>query len=76
MLGVLPGIVGLLQATEALKLLLGLGEPLVGRVLSVDALGMHFRETRLPRDPACPGCAVEAPFAGYQQIAGLCAAAG
>jgi sulfur-carrier protein adenylyltransferase/sulfurtransferase len=75
-LGVLPGIVGLLQATEALKLILGLGEPLVGRLLSFDALGMHFRETRLPRDPTCPGCAADAPFIGYQQIAGLCSAAG
>jgi sulfur-carrier protein adenylyltransferase/sulfurtransferase len=75
-LGVLPGIVGLLQATEALKLILGLGEPMVGRLLSFDALGMHFRETRLPRDPTCPGCAADAPFMGYHQIAGLCSAAG
>lgn len=75
-LGVLPGIVGLLQATEALKLILELGEPLVGRLLSFDALGMHFRETRLPRDPSCPGCAADAPFMGYHQIAGLCSAAG
>jgi len=75
-LGVLPGIVGLLQATEALKLILELGEPLVGRLLSFDALGMHFRETRLPRDLTCPGCAADAPFMGYRQIAGLCSAAG
>jgi sulfur-carrier protein adenylyltransferase/sulfurtransferase len=75
-LGVLPGIVGLLQATEALKLILGLGEPMVGRLLSFDALGMHFRETRLPRDPTCAGCAADAPFMGYHQIAGLCSAAG
>jgi molybdopterin/thiamine biosynthesis adenylyltransferase/rhodanese-related sulfurtransferase len=75
-LGVLPGIVGLLQAAEALKLILGLGEPLVGRLLSFDALGMHFREARLSRDPTCPGCVADAPFMGYQQVAALCSAAG
>ena len=56
-LGVLPGLVGMLQATEALKLLLGIGEPLVGRLLHVEALGMRFRETRLRPDPACRACA-------------------
>lgn len=56
-LGVLPGIVGLLQATEALKLILGLGNPLIGQLLSFDALDMQFRKIRLSRDPACPGCA-------------------
>ena len=55
-LGVVPGLVGLVQATEAIKLLLGIGEPLVGRLLHVDALAMRFRELRLPRDPDCPGC--------------------
>ncbi|QNK01141.1 molybdopterin-synthase adenylyltransferase MoeB [Dyella telluris] len=75
-LGVLPGIVGLLQATEALKLILGMGEPLVGRLLNVDALGMRFRETRLPRDPGCPGCGDAAPFHGYEDLVQLCAAAG
>ncbi|BBD80179.1 molybdopterin-synthase adenylyltransferase MoeB [Aerosticca soli] len=75
-LGVLPGIVGLLQATEALKLLLGIGEPLVGRLLAFDALAMRFRETRLPRDPACPGCGAGAVFRGYEDIAAFCAAAG
>jgi sulfur-carrier protein adenylyltransferase/sulfurtransferase len=73
-LGVLPGIVGLLQATEALKLVLGLGEPLVGRLLSFDALGMRFRETRLPRDPACPGCGASAVFHGYEDVERFCAA--
>jgi molybdopterin/thiamine biosynthesis adenylyltransferase/rhodanese-related sulfurtransferase len=73
-LGVLPGIVGLLQATEALKLVLGLGEPLVGRLLSFDALGMRFRETRLPRDPGCPGCGSHAAFHGYEDVARLCSA--
>ena len=74
-LGVLPGMVGLLQATEALKLLLELGEPLVGRLLAFDALGMRFRETRLPRDPDCPGCGHSVVFRGYDDIAELCAAA-
>jgi adenylyltransferase/sulfurtransferase len=55
-LGVLAGIVGTLQANEALKLILGVGEPLVGRLLLVDALGMHVREVRIDRDPACPIC--------------------
>ena len=74
-LGVLPGLIGLLQATEALKLVLGLGEPLVGRLLHVDALSMRFRETRLRPDPACPGCGQDATFAGYEDIAQLCATA-
>jgi sulfur-carrier protein adenylyltransferase/sulfurtransferase len=72
----LPGIVGLLQATEALKLILAIGEPLIGRLLSFDALVMRFRETRLPRDPGCPGCGQHAVFKGYEDIAQWCAAAG
>jgi molybdopterin/thiamine biosynthesis adenylyltransferase/rhodanese-related sulfurtransferase len=55
-LGVLPGIVGTIQATEALKLILGIGETLVGRLLHFDALKMKFREFNLRRDPACPVC--------------------
>ncbi|MFN3197502.1 MAG: molybdopterin-synthase adenylyltransferase MoeB [Bradymonadia bacterium] len=55
-LGVLPGVIGLLQATEALKLLLGVGEPLVGRLLAYDGLKSTLRQTALPRDPACPTC--------------------
>lgn len=55
-LGVLPGIVGTMQATEALKLLAGIGEPLIGRLLLVDALRMSFRTLRLPKDPACRVC--------------------
>lgn len=74
-LGVLPGIVGLLQATEALKLILGIGEPMVGRLLNFDALDMQFREIRLSRDPACPGCGAGAVFAGYQDLARSCAPA-
>ncbi|MDT7857153.1 molybdopterin-synthase adenylyltransferase MoeB [Rubrivirga sp. S365] len=55
-LGVLPGLLGTIQATEALKLLLGIGDPLVGRLLLVDALNMVFRELRVDPDPACPVC--------------------
>lgn len=55
-LGVLPGALGVLQATEALKLLLGLGEPLAGRLLVYDALKTRLRELKLRRDPACPTC--------------------
>jgi molybdopterin/thiamine biosynthesis adenylyltransferase/rhodanese-related sulfurtransferase len=55
-LGVLPGIIGLIQATEALKLILGAGETLAGRLLHFDGLKMKFREFNLRRDPACPVC--------------------
>ena len=55
-LGVLPGIVGTMQATEALKLILGVGEPLIGRLVHLDALKMKFREFNLRRDPECPVC--------------------
>jgi sulfur-carrier protein adenylyltransferase/sulfurtransferase len=55
-LGVLPGIIGLIQATEALKLIIGAGETLAGRLLHFDALKMKFREFNLRRDPACPVC--------------------
>lgn len=49
-------MIGLVQATETVKLLLGIGEPLIGRLLTYDALGMRFREVRLRRDPNCPLC--------------------
>ena len=55
-LGVVPGIIGMVQATEVLKLLLGIGEPLVGRLLRFDALRMRFDSVRVPVDPACPAC--------------------
>ena len=55
-LGVLPGLLGVLQATEVVKLILGIGEPLVGRLLIVDGLGMRFRELRLRKNPDCPVC--------------------
>jgi hypothetical protein len=53
---VLPGIVGVVQATETIKVLLGIGEPLIGRLMTYDALGMRFREVKLRRDPKCPLC--------------------
>jgi adenylyltransferase/sulfurtransferase len=55
-LGVLPGLVGTIQATEALKLILGTGESLAGRLLLIDAMSMRFHTVRVPRDPQCPAC--------------------
>lgn len=55
-LGVLPGVIGVLQATEAVKLILGIGKPLAGRLLMYDALATKFREMKLNRDPKCPTC--------------------
>jgi len=55
-LGILPGVIGTLQATETIKVLLGIGEPLIGRLLLYDALSMHFRELKLRKDPECPVC--------------------
>lgn len=72
-LGVLPGLAGVMQATEVLKLLLGIGEPLVGRLLRFDALQMRFRESRVRADPRCPLCAPGVPFPGYIDYAAFCA---
>lgn len=55
-LGILPGVIGTIQATEAVKLILGKGEPLIGRLLLYDALSMRFREVKLKKDPNCPMC--------------------
>jgi len=55
-LGVLPGLIGTIQATETIKLILGIGEPLVGRLLLVDALGAQFRTVKVRKNPACPAC--------------------
>jgi len=57
-LGILPGLVGVIQATEVIKLILGKGEPLIGRLLLIDALGMKFRELKLRKNPECPACGV------------------
>ena len=73
-LGVLPGVIGLLQATEAIKLVLGIGDSLAGRLLQFDALAMRFRETRLSPDPQCPVCAPGVVFPGYIDYAAFCAA--
>lgn len=73
-LGVLPGAIGVLQATEAVKIILGKGRTLSGRLMLYDALDMHFREVKLRRDPACPACG-ENPSIGdveaYEQFCGL-----
>jgi sulfur-carrier protein adenylyltransferase/sulfurtransferase len=72
-LGVLPGVIGLIQATEAIKLILEIGDPLIGRLLQFDALSMRFRETRLQADPDCAICASGKPFPGYVDYAAFCA---
>jgi sulfur-carrier protein adenylyltransferase/sulfurtransferase len=73
-LGVLPGIIGTIQATEAIKLILGAGESLVGRFLILDALRMRFRELTLRRDPECPICGDDPKITGlidYEHFCGL-----
>lgn len=72
-LGVLPGVIGLIQATEAIKLILGIGMPLSGRLLQFDALSMRFRETRLAADPDCAVCAPGRAFPGFVDYAAFCA---
>jgi molybdopterin/thiamine biosynthesis adenylyltransferase/rhodanese-related sulfurtransferase len=72
-LGVLPGIVGSLQANEALKLLLGIGEPLIGRLLLFDALPAEFNEVRLRRDPTCPVCGDSPTITEYIDYVEFCA---
>ena len=75
-LGILPGIVGTLQATEAIKLILGQGDLLKGRLLTYDSLGMSFRTLRLRRDPNCPGCGENASIKEYIDYEGFCAGVG
>ena len=73
-LGILPGLVGVIQATEAIKLILGKGEPLIGRLLLVDALGMKFRELKLRKNPECPVCGTHptvTELIDYQQFCGI-----
>ncbi|HLI90749.1 MAG TPA: molybdopterin-synthase adenylyltransferase MoeB [Ktedonobacteraceae bacterium] len=72
-LGVLPGIIGMLQATETIKLLLGIGEPLVGRLMTYDALAGEFNELRLYRDPHCPACGENAHPENLPTYAEVCA---
>ena len=71
-LGILPGIIGTLQATEAVKLLLGAGTSLVGRLLCYDSLRMSFRELKLRRDPECPMCGDVPTIDGYIDYEGFC----
>jgi sulfur-carrier protein adenylyltransferase/sulfurtransferase len=71
-LGVLPGIIGAIQATEALKLILKTGESLVGRLLILDALRMRFREVRLRRDPECPACGDNPTIRELQDYEAFC----
>ena len=76
-LGILPGLIGVIQATEAIKLILGIGEPLIGRLLLVDALKMRFRELKLRKNPECPVCGVHptvTQLIDYQQFCGFEAA--
>jgi adenylyltransferase/sulfurtransferase len=73
-LGILPGTIGLIQATETVKLILGIGEPLVGRLLLYDALAMRFRELKLRRNPECPVCGDHPTIReliDYQQFCGI-----
>ncbi len=77
-LGVLPGVVGTIQATEAMKLIMGIGEPLVGRFLIYDALRMKFRELKLKKDPDCPVCGTHptvTELIDYEQFCGVAPAA-
>jgi len=73
-LGVLPGIIGVIQATETIKLMLGIGEPLIGRFLIYDALKMRFRELKLRKDPDCPVCGTHptvTKLIDYEQFCGI-----
>jgi adenylyltransferase/sulfurtransferase len=73
-LGILPGLVGLIQATEAIKLILGTGDPLIGRLLLVDALGMKFRELKLRKNPDCVVCGTHptvTKLIDYEEFCGL-----
>src|SRR6266851_778175 len=73
-LGVLPGMIGVIQATEAVKLILGSGDPLIGRLLLVDALGMKFRELKLRKNPDCPACGKNPTITkliDYQEFCGI-----
>jgi adenylyltransferase/sulfurtransferase len=76
-LGVLPGLVGTLQATEALKLILGIGEPLIGRLVLVDALGARWKSVKLRKNPECPACGTHSitSLIDYDQFCGIAPAA-
>jgi adenylyltransferase/sulfurtransferase len=69
---VLPGVIGVIQATETIKLLVGQGEPLVGRLVMYDALAMRFREIRIRRDPDCPVCGEQPTITALIHYEGFC----
>jgi adenylyltransferase/sulfurtransferase len=71
-LGVLPGVIGTIQATEALKLILGIGEPLIGRFLVYDALKMRFRDLKLRKDPDCPICGAHPTITELREVGAFC----
>jgi adenylyltransferase/sulfurtransferase len=71
-LGVLPGVIGSLQTSEALKLVLGAGDPLIGRLLLFDALAATFTEVALRRDPDCPVCGEEPTITSYIDYVEFC----
>jgi adenylyltransferase/sulfurtransferase len=73
-LGVLPGVIGMMQAIEAIKLILGLGDSLLGRLLHFDALKMKFREFKLRRDPECPVCGEQPTISELQDYEQFCGA--
>ncbi|HXE92111.1 MAG TPA: molybdopterin-synthase adenylyltransferase MoeB [Terriglobales bacterium] len=73
-LGILPGLIGVIQATETIKLILGKGEPLIGRLLLVDAMGMNFRQLKLRKNPECPACGPNPTvkeLIDYQEFCGI-----
>jgi adenylyltransferase/sulfurtransferase len=73
-LGILPGLLGVIQATEVIKLILGKGDSLIGRLLLVDSLGMKFRELKLRKNPDCPVCGTHPTvrkLIDYQQFCGI-----
>ncbi len=73
--GVLPGIVGCIQAVEVIKLILGLGDPLIGRLLIIDALAMEFSEVKIRRDPKCPICGDHPTITGLIDYEAFCGVA-
>ena len=70
----MPGVIGVIQATETIKLIIGKGEPLIGRLLMYDSLAMRFREIRIRRDPGCPLCGTRPSITellNYEEFCGL-----
>lgn len=70
----MPGVIGVIQATETIKLIVGRGEPLIGRLLMYDSLAMKFREIRIRRDPNCPICGDNPTITSlmnYEELCGL-----